>query len=409
MENQAKRKPMKKIFLVFLMAAAVSGLSSGCASLKRGTAVPVSLIGQTGIPGMPGIRYRTQNLSEMSLEAIEMIKRQKEYRKEQGLSGELPPAHLLAISGGGDDGAFGAGLLTGWTKKGDRPEFDIVTGVSTGALIAPFAFLGPKYDDQLRAVYTKVTPKDILKMRRLIMAALFSDAMADNKPLWRLVGRYMNAKMLEDIAAEYKKGRLLLVGTTDLDARQGVIWNMTKIAASHDPKALGLFRKILIASAAIPGAFPPMMIDVAAGGRKYQEMHVDGGATAQVFVYPPGINVREFQKQVGTTDRKRTLYIIRNSRLDADWAQVQRRTLKIMGRAVSSLIQSQGRGDLYSIYVLTQRDGIGYNLAFIPKDFNAPHPKDFDRGYMNALFDRAYTLAEKGYSWQDHPPGYTDS
>jgi predicted acylesterase/phospholipase RssA len=346
-------------------------------------------------------------MNDLKTEAIEMIGRQRAYRREKGLPEELPPVNLLAISGGGDNGAFGAGLLIGWTKKGDRPEFDYVTGVSTGALIAPFAFLGPKYDDQLRSVYTKISTKDVLKTRSLF-AAFLNDAMADNKPLWGLVGKYMNAKMLEDIAAEYKKGRVLLVGTTDLDARKGVIWNMTKIAASGDPKALELFRKIMIASAAIPGAFPPVMIDVEANGRKYQEMHVDGGAMAQVFVYPPGIDVREMQKTAGTTERKRTLYIIRNSRLDADWAQVERKTLKIMGRAVSSLIQTQGKGNLYLMYVLTQRDGIDYNLAFIPQDFNAPHPKDFDPGYMNTLFDRGYAMAEKGYPWQTTPPGFEE-
>jgi predicted acylesterase/phospholipase RssA len=398
---------MKKIFSVFLMAVVVSSLCTGCASLKRGEGVPTPLVKQAEIPGMPGIRYRPENMNDLTTEAIEMISRQRAYRKEKGLSEVLPPVNLLAVSGGGDNGAFGAGLLIGWTKKGDRPEFDYVTGVSTGALIAPFAFLGPKYDDQLRAVYTKISTKDVLKMRSLF-AAVFNDAMADNEPLWRLVGKYMNAKMLEDIAAEYKKGRVLLVGTTDLDARQGVIWNMTKIAASRDPKALELFRKIMIASAAIPGAFPPVMIDVEANGRKYQEMHVDGGAMAQVFVYPPGINVREMQKAAGTTDRKRTLYIIRNSRLDADWAQVERKTLKIMGRAVSSLIQTQGKGNLFLMYVLTQRDGIDYNLAFIPQDFNAPHPKDFDPGYMNTLFDRGYGMAEKGYPWQTTPPGFEE-
>lgn len=396
---------MKRIFWAFLLAAVVLGFNSGCASLKRGPAVPAPLAKDAVIAGMPGIRYRVPYMNNMGLEALEMIKRQRSYRAAQGLPEELPPAHLLAVSGGGDNGAFGAGLLVGWTKQGDRPEFDIVTGISTGALIAPFAFLGSKYDDPLKAVYTKVSTKDILKMRTF-WAAIFNDAMADNKPLWRLVDRYMNAQMLEAIAAEYQKGRLLLVGTTDLDARQGVIWNITKLAASKHPEALALFRKLLIASAAIPGAFPPVMIDVEAGGKKYQEMHVDGGAIAQVFVYPPTIDVRGLQKTLGTTDRKRTLYIIRNSRLDADWAQVERRTLKIMGRAVSSLIQTQGRGDLYSIYALTQRDGIDYNLAFIPEDFNVPHPVDFDPGYMNALFDRAFAMAEKGYAWQDHPPGY---
>ena len=398
---------IKRIALAFLPIIFIASLNSSCASLHRGQAVPTSLTGKAEIPGIPGARYRAQNFNDLGQEALKALGRTRAYRKAQGLSEELPPANLLAISGGGDKGAFGAGLLVGWTKAGNRPAFDIVTGVSTGALIAPFAFLGPDYDDELKAVYTEVTPKDILD-RRFILAAFFNDALADNKPLWRLVSDYVDQKMLDDIAAEYNKGRLLLVGTTDLDARQGVIWDMTKIAASGHPNSLKLFRKILLASAAIPGAFPPTMSDVAVDGKKHQEMHVDGGASAQVFVYPPSIDVEEFQKKAGTQKRKRTLYVIRNSRLDPDWAETERQTLEIMGRALSSLIQSQGRGDLYTIYLLAERDGIDYNLAFIPPEFNAPHPKDFDRKYMNELFDYAYDMAENGYPWQKHPPGYIE-
>ena len=189
-------------------------------------------------------------------EGIQSFRREQAYLESQGHVGPLPPAAFLAVSGGGDNGAFGAGLLNGWTASGTRPQFKLVTGVSTGALIAPFAFLGPEYDDELEEFYTTLSPKDIL-VPRWILAAITNDALADNSPLWRLLDKAVDEAMLEAIAAEYEKGRLLLVATADLDARHAVIWNMTKIAATPDPKALDLFRSIMIASAAIPGAFPP--------------------------------------------------------------------------------------------------------------------------------------------------------
>ena len=179
---------------------------------------------------------------------------------------------------------------------------------------------------------------------------MFGDAMADSAPMARLVERYVNQALLDEIAAEYAKGRLLLVGTTNLDSLEPVIWNMTAIAASKDPRALGLFRNILLASASIPGAFPPVMIDVNVDGVRHQEMHVDGGTVAQVFLYPPSLDI---SATVGRHDaeRKRTLYIIRNARLDPDWASVERRTMTIAARAIGSLTQTQGIGDLYRIYL----------------------------------------------------------
>jgi predicted acylesterase/phospholipase RssA len=179
---------------------------------------------------------------------------------------------------------------------------------------------------------------------------------------------------------------------------------LTKIAASGNPKSLELFHKIMLASAAIPGAFPPSMIDVEVNGKPYQEMHVDGGAMAQVFVYPPSINLKQNAQQNGIT-RDRHLYVIRNARLDPDWADVQRRTLSIIERAISSLIHTQGVGDLYKIYATTQRDGIDFNLAYIPKTFNVPHKEDFGSEYMRALFKTGYDLAAKGYPWQKSPVG----
>jgi predicted acylesterase/phospholipase RssA len=212
--------------------------------------------------------------------------------------------------------------------------------------------------------------------------------------------------VLDAIAAEHAKGRLLLIGTTNLDARQPIIWDIGKIAESGKPGALKLVQKILVASAAIPGAFPPMMIDVDVDGRSYQEMHVDGGASAQVFLYPPSVSLRARDRATGKT-RERRAYIIRNARLDPDWAQVERRTLSIAGRAVSSLIQTQGVGDLYRIYLAAERDGVDFNLAYVPRTFTTPLNEPFDTRYMHELFQLGYDMAVRGYPWAKVPPGFT--
>jgi len=384
---------------------AVAASLSACSTPVRQHAVPQALSEQAEVVGLPGVRYvvRTE-MPEIVQEGIDSVKKERAYLASQGqASGNtLPPANFLALSGGGDDGAFGSGLLCGWTAAGNRPEFKLVTGISTGALLAPFAFLGPQYDAVLKAVYTETSPKDILAARAF-HAAVFDDAMADNAPLGQLVAKYVTADTLKEIAGEYAKGRLLLMATTNLDARQAVIWNMTKIAASGQPEALKLFHKIMLASAAIPGAFPPAMVDVEVNGQRYQEMHVDGGAMAQVFAYPPSIKASDLTKQ-GIT-RERHLYVVRNARLDPDWAEVERKTLTIAGRAIASLIQTQGVGDLYKLYTAAQRDGVDYNLAYIPKTFNAPHKEDFDPEYMRKLFQTGYDLAAKGYQWEKVPPG----
>ena len=278
-------------------------------------------------------------------------------------------------------------LPEGWTASGTRPEFKVVTGVSTGALIAPFAFLGPKYDYVIKRVYTETSQKDIFK-KRGIVKGIFGDSMADSRPLANVIASYVTPELLREIAVEYEKGRILLVGTANLDSLEPVIWNMTAIAASKDPNAISLFSSVLLASASIPGAFPPVMIDVNVGGARYQEMHVDGGTMAQVFLYPPSISVSN------SAQRKRVLYIIRNARLDADWANVERRTLNIATRAIGSLTRTQGVGDLYRIYATTQRDGIDFNLTYIPPTFNTPHNEEFDTAYMRSLFDVGFQAAQ---------------
>jgi len=404
-----------KISIVFVLQILVlTVLLQGCSIPGRLPAVPENEVVQAEIPGMPGIRYTIGGvfakggnelvMKQFMLDAKESVASDLAYRAKMRLQGPLPPVSYLAISGGGDDGAYGAGMLCGWSAAGTRPEFRLVTGISTGALIAPFAFLGSEYDAKLKDVYTNISSKDILEARGPL-AAVLNDGLADNKPLWQLLQKHITAEMLHDVAEEHKKGRVLLVASTNLDSRRPVIWNMTKIAASGNPQALDLFRKLMMTSAAIPGAFPPSMIDVVVDGKKYQEMHVDGGAVSQVFVYPPSFKLKENAHKLGI-DRERKLYVIRNARLDTGWSEVERRTLIIAGKAISTLISNQGVGDLYRIYLNAQRDGLDYNLAFIPPAFNAPHKEDFDTDYMRQLFQAGYDAAVKGYPWAKTPPGF---
>lgn len=387
--------------LVTLVAALAALAVSACGPLPRLSAVPQADDNEIKVLGLSDIRFWGDEASPaLVAEGLAAYRRERDYLAASGHTGPLPPADYLAISGGGENGAFGAGLLVGWTANGTRPSFKVVTGISTGALIAPFAFLGPAYDDQLKAIYTEISARDVLR-RRSILAGLINDALATNAPLHRTIERYVTPELLKAIAGEYAKGRLLLIATTDLDAGRPVIWDIGKLAASGRPGALQLIQKIMLASAAIPVAFPPTMIDVEVGGKQYQEMHVDGGATAQVFVFPPGIRVN----QVGI-ERKRHIYVIRNARLDPQWADVNRQTLSIAGRAMTTLIQSQGIGDLFRIYALAQRDDIDFNLASIPTTFNMKLEQPFDTKYMNALFQVGYDLGKAGYRWEKVPPGY---
>ncbi len=394
-----------RFWFFMVIFATFFGPLQGCSTPIRLAAVPNEQQAAAVVGDMSGIRYWQEgDLPLLQQDARDAYYREADLHAATGHKEPLPPANFLAISGGGENGAFGAGLLVGWTAAGTRPEFKLVTGISTGALTAPFAFLGPAYDHQLKAVYTTIGEKDVLKKRGQF-AALFSDALADNAPLRRLIAKYVTQDMLKAIAAEHAKGRLLLIGTTNLDARRPVVWNIGKIAATGRPEALELIHDILVASAAIPAAFPPTMIDVTVNGTPYQEMHVDGGASAQVFVYPTRLHLAEVARKARVS-RERRVYVIRNSRLDPDWADTERRTLSIAERAISSLIQTQGVGDLYRIYATAERDGVDFNLAFIPESFDMPLPEPFEQRYMNALFNLGYELARAGFPWVKMPPGY---
>jgi len=388
--------PLIRLIFVLLMLAL-----SGCSSLQRKAAVPSQQMGQAQIAGLSGVRYMVASQSSID-QMAEDIQAGFKVRSEATLNG---PANYLSLSGGGDDGAYGAGLLIGWSARGDRPQFNLVTGISTGALIAPFAFMGKEYDPALRHVYTQVGPKDIFIERGLI-SGILGDGLSDTAPLYQLISQFVNEEFLKKVAYEYTtKNRWLLIGTTNLDAGVPVVWNMGKIASIGTPEALDLFRRIMLASASIPGAFSPVMFDFEVAGQSFQEMHVDGGAMTQVFLYPSALSQRATELNL-KLQKQRNAYIIRNSRLDPEWRETERGTLSIIQRAISSMIQTQGIGDLYRIYHTTQLDGVSFNLAFIGPDFKFPHQTEFDTVYMKALFEYGYQQGLGGKEWQKYPPGY---
>jgi predicted acylesterase/phospholipase RssA len=310
--------------------------------------------------------------------------------------------NFLALSGGAEDGAFGAGLLTGWSDRGTRPQFQVVTGISAGALIAPFAYLGEAYDPMLRKAFTDDRAQDFATTR--ILSAMFGAlSFLDPEPLEEAIGRYVTPTLLEAIAREHRKGRHLLVGTTNLDAGRLVIWNMGRIANSDHLRRLELFRKIILASASIPGAYPPVTLEVQAGGRRYTELHVDGGVARSVFAYPFQLRLDVARDVDFPVDRN--LYVIQNNRVDPPYRPVDGQLTAIAESAFSTLIRHQSGGDLFRIFAASQRDDFAFRLATLPDDFDRQPDGRFDPDYMTALFERAHRMAEDGYQWRKSPPG----
>jgi len=392
-------KTSRKILIIVFILSAF--LLSGCATGYKRNPLPEAYGDIAQIPYIPYARFWGDTLpSEIQEELTEI----KEEIREKDPEAKYKPINYLAISGGGANGAFGAGLIVGWTAADNRPSFRAVTGISTGALIAPFAFLGPEYDAELKKLYTTTSTKDILDIRSLF-SILTADSAADTKPLRKMLENIINVKMLEDIIVEHDKGRRLYIGTTNLDAKRPVIWNIGIIAKSGAPNALELVRDIMLASAAIPGAFTPVYIEVEADGRRYDEIHVDGGTSSQVFLYPASLDMRWVKKQLGLKGKSR-IYVIRNSRIKPDWETVKSKIVPILDNSVDTLIRTQGIGDLYRIFLSAQRDGIDYNVAFIPSDFDEKPKEEFDPEYMGKLFDLGYQMAQKGYPWEKVPPGF---
>ena len=386
----------------------------GCAALRIRQPVPVDLMSEARVPSFGDIRAWGDELNPAFQAAATARYKKMVTKAAHGDAPEADPAGsgILVLSGGGSDGAFGAGLLCGWSAHGDRPRFHLVTGVSTGALIAPFAFLGKDYDAQLKEAYTTIEAKDVLLIGgsiRVLGRLLRGDSLSDSSPLHKLVQKFVDQKALDAIAAEHAKGRRLYIGTTNLDAQRPIIWDMGAIASSGRPEALTLFRNILVASAAIPGVFSPVYLDVEAGGKTYDEMHVDGGVTAELFAYGNTVNYAAAARDAGmAVPPSMPLYVIRNSLLRPEYLQISPRVASISTRAVLSLIKSQGEGDIYRLYTIARRDNLKFHLASIPDSFVRGTAEEFDKKEMNRLFEVGFDLGQHGCNWKSLPPRFID-
>jgi Patatin-like phospholipase len=395
-------RPLQPALRATLISSSIF-LTAGCATIAPRNVLPQANASQIELEGFHNIRF-WGDASARDIQAIMMADGPKtETRLSFGVERHPPVLNLLAISGGAEDGTFGAGLLVGWDDAGTRPVFDLITGVSSGALIAPFVFLGREHDNQLREIFTKYGRKDIFTYN--VPGLLKGSALADDAPLARLIENYVDDAFIQEIAKERTKGRILLIGTTNLDTQRPVMWDMGRIAMSNNRDAMVLFRKILLASATLPGVFPPVRIQVRVGGQNYDELHVDGGVTRQVFIAPSIFSFVSRDQKLGRPATKPRLYVIRNGKIDPEWQSVNENVLSITQRSISTLIKNQGIGDLYRIYSVTRRDGIDFNLASIPPDFGDTSDEPFDQKYMIALFDRGYDLASHNYSWVKAPPG----
>jgi hypothetical protein len=378
---------MKRLVGVAALAALV-----GCASVPR---VAFTKADQSAafIPGIPGARMWTDESAAFSpAQAQDMLT-----AKRHG------PFTMLALSGGGADVAFGAGLLTGWSETGTRPQFAVVTGTSAGALVAPFAFLGPAYDPVLKAVFTDGETERLLQVDGL--AAIFGSAIFKAAPLQQLVARHVDEGLLAAIAAEHRKGRRLFVVTTNLDAQRTVVWDMGVIAASGRPGALALFRNILVASSSIPGVFPPVLVEVESGGKRFAEMHVDGGVTANVLVVPQSLLLANMP--AARTGMRPQIYVIINDQLTPAFDLVKAATAPIVERAFITAVKANTRNSLIATQDFTRRNGWEFNVAAIDPNYSAEAAITFKTPYMRRLFAYGYDKGRSPRIWRKDMPEAT--
>lgn len=370
----------------WLIVAALSVLVAGCSSLPR---TPYSVADASSA--------RVLDLTDLRRYADEPA---ATFRNNQSQAVLRGPRTYLALSGGGADGAYGAGVLNGWTEAGTRPSFSIVSGVSTGALIAPFAFLGPGYDATLREVYTSGVAESLLDAPNPFNA-IFGSGLFGNTRLRELVAKYIDENFVAAVAAEHAKGRMLFVVTTNLDSQRTVIWDMGRIASLHTPEALNLFRDVVAASASLPVVFPPMLVTAEANGKRFEEMHVDGGVTAPVLTLPEAFLLRDakFAKAENLQ-----LYILINNKIEREFQLIPNSTIEIAARSSSTVTKMQTRSILYSTYDFARRNKFGFNLTYIEGDRPVSPTSGFDTAYMRALFQYGYERGRSKHLWSTSPP-----
>ncbi len=406
----SRRRPPARKPLLLLAWLVVS--VAGCGTLVRNP-VPADLTNEAIVSGLPDVRSWAANPGRaLQDDLVRSFKQESRTEFPVGPDGVVQYSHLL-LSGGGANGAFGAGLLNGWTKNGNRPVFKIVTGVSTGALMAPFALLGPKYDDALRELYTMTRSQNIFisgSMFGMLTQLFFGEALADTGPLATMIARYVDASFVREVAEAHAQGRRLYVGTADLDSQRFVVWNMGLIAQASYPDKVRLFRQVMLASASIPVVFPPVYFDVEARGRTYDEMHVDGGVGAMVFFNAGLFSPSIARKTAGSAPGHDRIFVIHNGQLAPPAPTPTPRTV----RAISTrVLEARGRagviGDLFRIYTIAQREGAEYRWVTIPNGVSLEGEEFFDPAMMTSLYEVGFKHGLAGGEWNTRLPGEVQS
>ena len=373
---------------------------TGCGpTIERTPFVQTDVTAMPEIQGFPEVRFWGDGAPEiLERETRELAATNAE------LAVELDGFNVLSISGGADFGAFTAGILKAWTEHGDRPEFILVTGVSTGALIAPFAFLGPEWDDEIYTTYTSVDDEKLVKTRFLIN--IFEGlSVADPAPVREVLETFITPEFLELIASEHRRGRRLWIGTSNLDARRPVVWDLGRIAMVGTPEARQLFIDAMIASASVPGVFPPVNVTSSLDGETFDELHVDGGLTQNVFSWP-NVRVSDTLDSYPKLARlPRRLFVIVNNKLVSTPTPVDSSLLAIARSSISTLIGWNTQGNVYKIHWQSLVDDVDFNLASIPAEFDATTDALFDPDLMRRLAELGYEMVMEDRLWVDLPPG----
>jgi predicted acylesterase/phospholipase RssA len=365
----------------------LSALLGGC-TVPRLPAPP-SFYG-TGIPAgfPPSIRQLSRDLRAVDAQMPTLLDNLRHAAPDGVLQ-------VLAISGGGAAGAFGAGALVGLTERGERPRFQLVTGVSTGALLAPFAFLGPAWDRQLTAAFSGESTIGLLQSRGL--AALFRPGLYQSAPLVAVVDRFVTPELVNAVAKEARGGRMLLIATTDLDKQEAVIWDLGLVAEQGGERARRLFRDLLVASATIPGVFPPVLIHVQdRAGHRYDEMHVDGGTSTPFFIAPEAVFAARVDPRQLTGAK---VYVLINGQLVGPPSTTPDRTLPILGRSLSAVSRYSSRSALEAVDEFAKRTGMSLHFTSIPGSYPEVGVLDFRRDSMQSLYQLGERCAVRGQLW----------
>jgi Patatin-like phospholipase len=387
-----------------LVLAGLAVSLAGCGTLPRNP-VPPELTPVASIPGMSEMRaWGVRPSAVMERDFERSFEQESPADFPRGADGIVRYPHL-ALSGGGANGAFGAGFLSGWSATGRRPVFKMVTGVSTEALMAPFAFLGPQYDAALHEFYTTTATRDIFATRSILISLLRGDSLADTRPLATLVARHVDAEFLRQVAAAHHRVRRLYIGTVDLDSQQFVVWNMGLIATSDRPEALELFRKVMFASASVPIAFPPVLFEVKAGGQLYDEMHVDGAVAATVFLHGGVFRPSLIRERAGLGAGREDIFVIHNGQLITDPSPTPRSLRGITARVIEASGRAGMVGALFVIYAFAQHEQASFQWVTIPEGVEIPGTENFDPVKMTALYEVGYRTALDGPVWSANPPG----